>query len=320
MVIRDNGSMSYVSQPQHASRPSPIRGPALPIGFAITTIGVLISLATATASASSTLHETALPRPVAVQDVPAVHDSATPAADPCSEPSVVQAMSTADDAAIIAAFGGGEPFRDAVAAGNAPCIALDDPARVWVVVNKLRPLEPVEFAPSSLTAIPLQMTTRSSQSRADVAAAAEAMAAAAEDDGVGAIGANNGYRSYDLQVATHSAHVRAWGQESADMASARAGHSEHQTGLALDLVACDRSCGGIEGFGSTAQGTWVAENAWRFGFVVRYEDAGRDVTGYRPEPWHLRYVGTALAKAYHDGGYNTLEEFFGLPAAPDYPG
>ncbi|MEV7610687.1 M15 family metallopeptidase [Microbacterium sp. NPDC089320] len=309
--------MSVPPQPQHAAPRSPILGPALPLGLAVTAIGVLLSLAGAPMQ-PAVRGELAMPEPTAVQDVPAVEVGATTAADPCSEPSVLDAIAVADDAAIIAGFGGGESFRSAVVAGNAPCVALDDPAHVWVVVNKARPLVPVSFAPSSLTDLPLQMTTRSGQARTDVAAAVGEMVDAAAAEGAGRIGANNGYRSYELQVVTHAAHVRSSGQAGADASSARAGHSEHQTGLAIDLVACDSSCGAIEAFGSTVQGEWIAANAWEYGFIVRYEQVGSGVTGYKPEPWHLRYLGRELAAAYHQGGYHTLEEFFGLPAAPDY--
>lgn len=304
-------------QPQHAAPRSPIQGPALPVGLAVTAIGILLSIASAPVATSAERVQP-MPEPVVVQEVPAVQVGAAVAADPCSEPVVQQAIAVADDAAIIAGFGGGESFRAAVVAGNAPCISLDDPAHVWVVVNKGRPLAPIDFAPPSLADIPLQMTTSSRQTRTDVAAAVGTMVDAATADGIGRIGANNGYRSYDLQVRTYAANVRSNGQDQADAASARAGHSEHQTGLALDLVACDPSCGEIEAFGATPQGAWVAEHAWEHGFIVRYEQVGTGVTGYQPEPWHLRYIGTELAAAYHHGGFHTLEEFFGLPAAPDY--
>ncbi|GGM38995.1 hypothetical protein GCM10010489_07580 [Microbacterium saperdae] len=259
-----------------------------------------------------------MPEPVTVMQVPSVLVGATPAVDPCTDPAVQKALGSGDDAAAIAGFGGGASFRDAVVAGNAPCISLSDPARIWVVVNKARPLEPADYAPANLAGVPLQMTTLSGQVRSDVAAAVGEMAEGAAAAGVGRVGANNGYRSYGLQVSTYDAHVRSQGQEGADAGSARPGHSEHQTGLALDVVACDGQCGGLDGFGATAQSAWVAEHAWEYGFVVRYEGVGTAVTGYAPEPWHLRYVGMELAAAYHDGGFHTLEEFFGLPAAPDY--
>lgn len=313
--VVQNGCMHLPRQPQHAPPRSPIHGPALPIGLAVTAIGILIAIATASASDASAEQE--MPEPSLVMAVPGVEVDVIESADPCAEPLVLDAIAAADDTATIAAFGGGEKFRAAVAAGNAPCIALDDPSHVWVVVNKLRPLSPVDFTPQSLLEAPVQVTTGSGDVRSDVGAALAEMAAAAEADGVGRIGANNGYRSYDLQVRTHAAHVRNQGQDGADAASARAGHSEHQTGLALDLVAC-APCGGIEGFGATAQGAWVAEHAWEHGFIVRYVAGATPVSGYMPEPWHVRYVGAELAAAYHAGGFRTLEEFFGLPAAPDY--
>ncbi|MDX2399285.1 M15 family metallopeptidase [Microbacterium algeriense] len=300
---------------QHAVPRSPIRGPALPIGVAVTAIGMLLSLVTAPLEPADA---GAMPEPAAILQVPPVDVAATTAADPCSDPGVQDAIAHGDDAATIAGFGGGARFREAVVAGNAPCVSLTDPARVWVVVNKSLPLDPPDYEPAPLDSVPLQMTTLSGRVRADVAGAVGRMAEDAAAAGAGRIGANNGYRSYGLQVTTYDAHVRAQGQSTADAGSARPGHSEHQTGLALDVVACDSACGGLDGFGGTPQSDWVAAHAWEYGFIVRYEQVGTPVTGYAPEPWHLRYVGVDLAAAYHDGGFHTLEEFFGLPPAPDY--
>lgn len=307
--------MSRQPHAQHAAPRSPIYGPALPIGVAVTALGMLFSIASAPQTVPSS---EPMPEPVAVMQVPGVQVGATTAADPCAEPTVQEAIASGDDAATIARFGGAAAFRSAVVAGNAPCISLSDPARVWVVVNKGRPLNPVDYEPTNLAMVPLQTTTPSGRVRSDVAAAVGQMADAAGAAGVGRIGVNNGYRSYGLQVRTYDSHVRAQGQANADTGSARPGHSEHQTGLALDVVACDVECGGLDGFGGTAQSDWVAAHAWEYGFIVRYEHGGTPVTGYAPEPWHLRYVGVDLAAIYHDGGYHTLEEFFELPAAPDY--
>ncbi|KKX99605.1 M15 family metallopeptidase [Microbacterium sp. Ag1] len=307
--------MPFLPHAQHAAPRSPIRGPALPIGVALTAIGILCSIGSGPVPSSDA---EVMPVPVAVMQVPPVKVAATTAADPCAEPSVQQAIANGDDAGAIAGFGGGVAFRDAVVAGNAPCVSLSDPARLWVVVNKSLPLNPPVYEPADLAQVPLQMTTPSGRVRSDVAAAVGRMADAAAAAGVGRIGANNGYRSYGLQVTTYGSHVRSQGQAEADAGSARPGHSEHQTGLALDVVACGAGCGGLDGFGGTAQSDWVAAHAWEYGFIVRYEQVGTPVTGYAPEPWHLRYVGVDLAAAYHEGGFHTLEEFFGLPAAPDY--
>lgn len=310
-----NRAMPSSPYAQHAAPRSPIFGPALPVGVAVTALGIVLSLSGAAASPQTS---EPLPRPIAVAQVPSVQSAATPAADPCADGAVQEAIAAGDDGAVVVAFGGGARFRDAVVAGNAPCVSLSDPARIWVVVNKGRPLDPAAYEPAGLGQVPLQTTTPSGRVRAEVAEAAGRMADAAAAAGAGRLGANNGYRSYGLQVATYDAHVRDQGQADADAGSARPGHSEHQTGLALDVVACDARCGGLDGFGATRQSEWVAAHAWEYGFIVRYEQGGTPVTGYAPEPWHLRYVGTELAAAYHEGGYHTLEEFFGLPAAPDY--
>lgn len=286
----------------------------MPIGVAVTALGALWSIAASPVSEPAALP----PVPIEVEEVPAVDVAATPAADPCADAVVQQALTAGDDAKVVAAFGGGEKFRGAVVAGNAPCISLSDPSRLWVVVNKTRALEPVDFAPQELVDIPLQVTTSSKTVRADVAAAVGALGQASFDGGAGRLGANNGYRSHGLQVTTYEEHVREQGQAAADAASARPGFSEHQTGLALDVVACAARCGGIDTFGTTTQSDWVAEHAWEHGFIVRYEQVGAATTGYEPEPWHLRYVGAELAAAYHRGGFHTLEEFFALPAAPAY--
>ena len=64
--------------------------------------------------------------------------------------------------------------------------------------------------------------------------------------------------------------------------------------------------------------SWLAENAWQWGFILRYPNGYTDITGYEFEPWHYRYVGVELATEMRETGVATLEEFFGLPAAPTY--
>ncbi|MFC6326933.1 M15 family metallopeptidase [Microbacterium koreense] len=238
--------------------------------------------------------------------------------DPCLDSDFTTALADGDESAAIAAAGGAAQFRDAVALGIAACVSLDDPDRSWVVINKDRPLEPIDHAPSGLVAPADTRSLDGGVLRADAAAALSAMAADARAAGAGDIAVGSAYRSYDTQVATYDYHVATKGQERADVVSARPGHSEHQSGLAVDVVPCSEVCGTIDDLAATPQGAWVAENAWRYGWIVRYEDGGTDVTGYLPEPWHLRYIGVELAAEYHDGGWHTLEEFFGLPPAPQH--
>jgi D-alanyl-D-alanine carboxypeptidase len=73
-------------------------------------------------------------------------------------------------------------------------------------------------------------------------------------------------------------------------------------------------------FADTDQGKWLAANAYKWGFILRYPNGMTNITGYEFEPWHYRYVGIELATEMHTTGIKTLEQFFGLPAAPDYAG
>jgi zinc D-Ala-D-Ala carboxypeptidase len=188
-------------------------------------------------------------------------------------------------------------------------LSIDDPASSWVVVDKARPLRPLDYAPADLVSI------GGHELRAEAAQAMQDMFAAAAAEGF-RLTVQSAYRSYDYQVNTFRNQVARFGQTQAEIQVARPGFSEHQTGLAADIGGggCDiESC-----FATTAEGRWVAANGARFGFVVRYPDGKQDVTGYKYEPWHVRYVGVALATEMQRTGVPTLEEFFGLPAAPGY--
>lgn len=301
---------------RHASRAPLAVRVAVPIGVLFTAIASLVTLAGG--GGSDAPAAAVLPAPAAVMALPDVKLAEAHAANPCADAAVTSALAAHDDAAAVRAFGGGEQFRSAVTAGNAPCISLSDPAHDWVVVNKLRPLAPVDFAPASVRASSLRATSGSVSMRPEVADALDRMSADLTAGGAGTIGVNNAYRSYGLQQVTYSRFVRSEGVAGADAGSARPGHSEHQSGLAVDVVACSDGCGSLGAFGSTAQSDWIVQHAWEYGFIVRYEKGATPTTGYMPEPWHLRFIGVELAKAYHDGGFHTLEEFFGLPPAPDY--
>jgi D-alanyl-D-alanine carboxypeptidase len=195
--------------------------------------------------------------------------------------------------------------------------SIDDPASIWVVVDKLRPLRPADFVPPDLVTAHVRYSANATM-RAEAAHAMEAMFAAAAAEGAGQMMLQNAYRSYDTQIGTYAANVRNLGQARADIASARPGYSEHQTGLAADIMSYPSVCGVQECFAQTPQGRWLAANAWRFGYLLRYPADKTSVTGYAFEPWHYRYIGVALATEMHDTGVTTLEEFFGLPPAPDY--
>lgn len=117
----------------------------------------------------------------------------------------------------------------------------------------------------------------------------------------------SGYRSYNYQNTLYNNYVKRDGKVAADTYSARPGHSEHQTGLAFDLNSVDDS------FANTKEGLWIKDNCHLYGFIVRYPKGKEEITGYKYEPWHLRYVGKELAKKiYNNGEWLTLEEYFGI--------
>lgn len=190
---------------------------------------------------------------------------------------------------------------------------IDSPGSVTVVVNKRRPLDPLEYAPDDLVPVAGAAVTM----RAAAAAALADLRADAQRDG-SPIAVHSATRTYLEQRTTFEGWVAQLGDEKAERASARAGYSEHQTGLAVDVVALGDPCGVMSCFGQTDASAWLVENAYRYGFVVRYGDGHESWTGYKAEPWHLRYVGAALATAVHEEGEPSLEEFFGLEPAPDY--
>lgn len=310
---------------QHVFRPrNALRIAAVCLAAALL-IGTVVTAATmaATPDASgrgSSAPEPSPPLPAAATVLPApVLESAVPATALCDLPSVQAALAAGDDTSIIAASGGPEALRAAVAGGGAPCLALDDPARVWVVVNKLRGYTPTDYAPSSLVEPPGVRNLVGGTLQPAAADALGSLVAAAAAEGVGEIALDSGYRSFTTQRTTYRSQVASRGTAGADLISARPGYSEHQSGLAADVVSCGGGgCSSIAEFASTPAGAWVAANSWRYGWIVRYAEGQTGVTGYQPEPWHLRYVGVDLARIYHDGGYYTLEQFFGLPVAPDY--
>ena len=100
----------------------------------------------------------------------------------------------------------------------------------------------------------------------------------------------SGYRSYSTQNAIFDRKVRSVGKKQAMLLVAPPGCSEHQLGLAMDIGAF-RNHSLTPSFGKTDEGIWVAENCWRFGFIIRYREEWTEVTGYSYEPWHIRYVG-----------------------------
>lgn len=181
----------------------------------------------------------------------------------------------------------------------------------WVVVNKQHPITPSDYEPPQVVRVAGELVS------AAAAPDLEALLARSRDDGV-ALTLVSGFRTYDYQAQVHRRSVARNGQAGADRYSARAGFSEHQTGLAVDFSSADGSATLSPRFAQTDEGLWLAAHAGEHGWLLRYTEADQAVTGYNPEPWHFRWVGVDLVAAMTAAGAPTLEEFFGVSGGPDY--
>ena len=207
------------------------------------------------------------------------------------------------------------PTASASASGSATLAPAQpsveaQPDSLRCLVNKMRPFAQLDWEPSDLVDFYGQ------QLRAEAAKAADTMIDAAAADGVTLL-VSSAYRSYAVQQQTYQYWVSVNGQQVADQLSARPGYSEHQTGLAIDF-ASPEGCRLEECYRDTLAGQWLAKNAPRYGYILRFPDGRQSVTGYRFEPWHYRYVGVQTAQEYVSSGAKTFEEFIGTGAAPDY--
>lgn len=212
------------------------------------------------------------------------------------------------------------PGTPARASFNKKAFSLSDPASIWVIANKQHALQPKDYVPNDLVVpnVPLRVPgNESMQLRQPAATALEQMFQAAQKDSVQLM-LSSGYRSYTYQVNLYNGYVASQGQAVADTQSARPGYSEHQTGLAADVEPVTKSCELEQCFGQTPEGSWIAANAYRYGFIVRYQAGDEDITGYEAEPWHLRYIGSDLATEMHRTHASTLEKYFGVSGGKSY--
>ncbi len=135
-------------------------------------------------------------------------------------------------------------------------------------------------------------------------AAFDELCSAAAVDGLN-IYLGSGYRSYSTQTDIYNNYKSMYGWEMTDTFSARPGHSEHQSGLAIDVNTID------DAFGETPEAAWLAQHCAEYGFIIRYASDKTHITGYKYEPWHIRYVGTEIAKEITSMGVS-LEEYLGV--------
>ncbi|MFC5465233.1 M15 family metallopeptidase [Lederbergia graminis] len=196
--------------------------------------------------------------------------------------------------------------------GNEDAIqVVANPASIEVLVNKQFKL-PDNYSPKDLVYPNVRFIFSEKvdkrKMRKEAATALEKMFAGAEVDGILLAGAS-GYRSQATQTILYNNYVKRDGKEAADRYSARPGHSEHQTGLTMDVSGSDGKCAVQDCFGGTPEAEWIAEHAHEYGFIVRYPKGKEHITGYQYEPWHIRYVGLDIAKEIYEQNI-TLEEYF----------
>lgn len=186
-----------------------------------------------------------------------------------------------------------------------------DPESVAVLVNKEYAL-PEDYKPEDLVYPDVRFTFKEKiekrKMRKEAASALEELFAGAEKDNIYLAGVS-AYRSHSTQTSLFNRYVKKDGLEKAKTYSAVPGHSEHETGLAIDVSGSDGKCAAEDCFGGTKEADWLAKYAHEYGFIIRYPEGKENITGYKYEPWHLRYVGKEIAADIVEREI-TLEEYY----------
>ncbi|MDU4695087.1 MULTISPECIES: M15 family metallopeptidase [Paenibacillus] len=189
--------------------------------------------------------------------------------------------------------------------------AMADPESVAVLINKQFAL-PDDYEPKDLVYPDVRFTFKEQiekrMMRKEAAKALEELFAGAEKDGIYLAGVS-AYRSHSTQTSLFNRYVAKDGEEVAKTYSAVPGHSEHETGLAIDVSGSDGKCAAESCFGDTKEAAWLADHATEYGFIIRYPEGKEDITGYKYEPWHLRYVGKEISTDIGERNI-TLEEYY----------
>ena len=172
-----------------------------------------------------------------------------------------------------------------------------------ILVNKYNYVTE-DYIPENLEPIDTTYARSGMQLVTDAKNAFEELSQNAKEDGM-TILAMSSYRSYNYQVNLYNNYVESDGKEAADTYSARAGYSEHQTGLAVDVY---NGVVPYTSFEETEEFIWMQENAYKYGFILRFPKDKTNITGYQYESWHYRYVGKEVAENIHKNNL-TLEEY-----------
>lgn len=198
--------------------------------------------------------------------------------------------------------------------------SLSDPSSIWVVINKLRPISSASYVPNMLVtpnvSLHLGAGNPETEMQAQAALALQSMFAAANKQNIN-LELESAYRSYGYQISLYNGYVATENISVAEQQIARPGYSEDQTGYTADVAPNNGNCALQVCFANTAQGKWLTANAYKYGFIIRYPYGKQNITGFTYQPWHIRYVGEALANQIYSAN-TTMEQFFNLPAAPNY--
>ena len=178
-----------------------------------------------------------------------------------------------------------------------------------ILANKKHKL-PNQYEPADLTEPDVRIRLDGIRVREVMVNDLTAMFDAAEEEEIYLV-LGSGYRSDEEQQSIYDEYVERLGQENADQISSKAGYSEHQTGLAIDIYNDDPTYDLSDEFVNTDAGKWLAEHAHEYGFILRYPQGAEEITGFAYEPWHYRYVGKEEAEKIHASG-KCFEEYYGL--------
>lgn len=180
---------------------------------------------------------------------------------------------------------------------------INNPNNLIVLVNKNNQLLR-NYKPNDLEKINLEFANENKYLRKEAKIAFEKLAKDAKQLGYRIV-AVSAYRDYDYQNELFNYYVKEKGLDYALECSAKPGHSEHQTGLAVDIEGENKD---YDNFLDTKEFTWMKNNSYKYGFILRYPKGKEHITGFKFEPWHYRYVGIKIAKEIYEKNI-TLEEY-----------
>lgn len=173
-----------------------------------------------------------------------------------------------------------------------------------MLVNKFNYLDE-NYAPDDIVKVSVQFAYGDNEIKKEVYEKFRSMYNDAKKEGLYLI-ITSSYRDYNFQKELWDSYANQKGDEWADSVSARAGYSEHQTGYTLDIVTYNAN---MSSFEKTDEFKWLQDNAYKYGFILRYPKDKEDITGYSYESWHYRYVGKDVATKIKKLGI-TFDEYY----------